>query len=209
MLRCATARSTVQRWGAIALFGCIGMGLMSCGPRLKTEAISAQIYEEFSQQKDVDIETVICPAQVKPEIGQVFHCAGKIDRDTFFAIVVEQVDDAENVVWDIPHSRQLINLAKLEAYFTQAIGRSLGSFPTVDCGGQYRINREGERFDCAVDEPVIVNDRQLETIQVKLDSLGNVNWHQVRNLIPPDTEDPGEAGTQNPKSKIDPPLAPP
>lgn len=164
---------------------------MSCSPRLKTEDISTRIYDELNQQDDVDIEKVICPAQVKPEVGQVFHCAGQIDRETVFAIVVEQVDEGGNVVWDIPHSRKLINLAKLETYFTQVLGRSFGSFPVVDCGGQYRLNREGERFDCVLDEPVVLEERQIETIQVKLDSLGNVNWQQVRNLIPPEEEADG------------------
>lgn len=184
-------RSTLQwrnRWSAIALLGCISGGLLSCSPRLKTETISTQIYEELSQQEDVEIETVICPAQVKPEVGQTFNCAGRVDRDTFFAIVVEQVDEAGTIRWEVPHSRSVINLAKLETYFTQSLGRSLGTFPLVDCGGDYRLNREGERFDCALEEPIVVNDRQVETIQVKLDSLGNVNWHQVRNLIPPEEE---------------------
>lgn len=163
--------------------------MVGCSPRLKTEDISTQIYDELSQQDDVEVEQVICPAQVKPAVGQVFHCAGQIERDTFFAIVVEQVDEGENVVWDIPHSRTLINLAKLETYFTQALGQSFGAFPGVDCGGQFRLNREGERFDCALDEPVVLEDRQIETIQVKLDSLGNVNWQQVRNLIPPEVDE--------------------
>lgn len=176
------------KWSAIALLGCIGGGLVSCSPRLQTETIATQIYEEFSQQDDVELEKVICPAQVQPDVGQTFHCAGRVDRDTVFSIVVEQIDEAENIRWEVPHSRSVINLAKLETYFTQALGRSLGTFPLIDCGGDYRLNREGERFDCALEDPIVVDDRQVETIQVKLDSLGNVNWHQVRNLIPPEEE---------------------
>ena len=67
-------RSTLQwrnRWSAIALLGFISGGVLSCSPRLKTETISTQIYEELSQQEDVEIEKVICPAQVKPEVGQL------------------------------------------------------------------------------------------------------------------------------------------
>ena len=190
-------RAQHRRWVAIAFGTLILGGVVGCSPRLKTEDIATQIYDELSQQEDVDLETVICPPQVEPEVGQVFRCAGRLDQGTIFVITVEQIDEAGAVAWDVPHSKGLINLSKLETYFTQAIGQSLGEFPTIDCGGQFRLNREGERFDCTVDGNIIVNERRLETIQVKLDSLGNVNWQQVRNLVPEEELLEVEEGTSD------------
>ncbi|NER00373.1 MAG: DUF4333 domain-containing protein [Cyanothece sp. SIO2G6] len=176
-------RSLNYFWRAIALSTVIWTGIIGCSPRLRTEAIADQIYAELRQQDDIDVENIICPHQLKPEVGQVFRCAGVLEQDAIFVITVEQINELGEVIWEVPHSQGVINLAKLERYLVQSIGRSLGELPTVDCGGDYRINRQGERFDCTVDSNVIIDQRRLETIQVKLDSLGNINWHQVRNLV--------------------------
>lgn len=186
-----------------------GVGVLiitaGCSARLDTEAIAQSIQADLNQQGDLPVEAVVCPQDIEPTPGQTFVCWGRLSETEFFPIDVTQMDElAENVEaadtidWSISNSRGVLNLAQLELYFqdelTQTLKTAIGENGApdldiqlqIDCGGTYRVNRPGDRFTCSVEDGLVIDARRPEVIQVNLDSQGNLNWQEVRNLATPE-----------------------
>lgn len=172
-----------------------------CTPRLDTDAIAEIIQQELAQQSDIALTEVVCPREVEPMAEASFPCLGKLDEENAFLIRVTQLDDQGSVEWNVPNSRGMLNLAELERVFQEEIVNEFGRSPTIDCGGTYRVNTPGESFDCQVVDPLVVDERRLEAIQVNLDSQGNINWQQVRNLM--DEEDLAALREEMPEAIIE------
>jgi hypothetical protein len=202
-------KSAAFRWSQPAPLMVMGTALLAvgCTTKLDTEAIALSIQTDLEEQGDIQFEKVICPDDLEPLAGQTFRCWGKLSEDEFFPIDVEQlleVDEttmATAIDWRIPTSRGILNLAELELEFqdslvaeiSEEIDQDLELPFQVDCGAVYRVNTPGETFTCQVENGVIIDARRLETVQVNLDSQGNINWQGVRNLIPPEELEAAEA----------------
>ncbi|MEB3357282.1 MAG: DUF4333 domain-containing protein [Synechococcales bacterium] len=154
-----------------------------CSPRLDTDAIAQIIHQELTQQSEVPVTEVVCPLEVEPVAEASFPCLGKLDEEKAFLIRVTQLDDQGSVEWRVPNSRSMLNLTELERIFQEEIVNEFGRSLAIDCGGTYRVNTPGESFNCQVLDPLVVDERRLEAIQVNLDSRGNINWQQIRNLM--------------------------
>ncbi|MGF1513659.1 MAG: hypothetical protein ACFB5Z_08195 [Elainellaceae cyanobacterium] len=180
------ALSLVERW---ILPACaVSLLAAGCEPTLDTEIIAADIYDELAQTS-LPLDAVDCPKNVPLAPGESFYCWGELPNGPFSINVVQ--DDQGAVSWDVPTSRQVLNLSSLETYFRDAIREETGEISDVDCGGEYRVNRPGDRFDCRLRDAIFIeaDERQLAAIQVQVDSQGNVNWQQMRSLIDEDSAD--------------------
>ncbi|MGJ3246579.1 MAG: DUF4333 domain-containing protein [Elainellaceae cyanobacterium] len=168
-----------RRSGGILILG-LGMGLIAgCSSRLDTEAIATGIQDDLEQQSRLSIQTIRCPRRIKPEAGGSFQCIGMLESSSQFLIRVKQQNDQGSVEWDIPNSKNLLNLAELERHFQTNIATETGIQPIIDCGETFRLNRPGDQFNCQVLNSVLIEQSQLEAIQVNIDSQGNVNWQQI------------------------------
>ncbi|MGF1537390.1 MAG: DUF4333 domain-containing protein [Elainellaceae cyanobacterium] len=205
------------RWRP-ALACALSLLATACQPTLNTETIATEIYDALGETT-LPIDAVNCPDSVPVAPGESFQCWGDLPNGPF-SIYVDQEDDQGSVSWDIPNSSQVLNLSKLETYFRDAIREEMGEVSEIDCGGDYRVNRPGDRFDCSLSEAILVKEdkeeaeegesgveRQLEAIQVQVDSQGNVNWQQVRNLIDEETSETEEAAAEDASPEDGPSLS--
>lgn len=189
------------------------LGLVACATTIATDEIEQSIQSDVEKQGGISVVTIACPPQVKPEIGQTFECTGELESGSRFYVVVKQLDDKGTVNWDIPHSRGILNVSKLETYFQETVSKGVGTKPKVTCGSVYRPNKPGDSFECRVANPTpkpttaakpvatkpaaIAAKNQpaknsknnqskpkalIESILVRVDSDGNVNWQPVEQV---------------------------
>ncbi|MGJ3254175.1 MAG: DUF4333 domain-containing protein [Elainellaceae cyanobacterium] len=163
------------------------MGLITgCTPRLDTEAIATSIQDDLEQHSQLSIQTIHCPRRIKPDAGSSFQCVGTLTSSSQFLIRVEQQNDQGSIEWDIPNSKNLLNLAELERHFQANIATETGTQPIIDCSETFRVNRPGDQFNCQVLNSVLIEQSQLEAIQVNVDSQGNINWQQILKEVEDD-----------------------
>lgn len=176
--------------------------LSACGKTLDSQKIEATIKTGIEKQGNFALKSVSCPNQIRLGVGQAFECVGEIDSERRFLITATQQDDQGNIQWQVPNSKGLLNLAKLATYFQQTMQRQLGRQFTIDCGGIYRVNKPGDRFQCQVIKlpkqsaagkaptqqvtektPAITQkgDKfQPDFILVQIDAQGDISWQQVQ-----------------------------
>lgn len=180
------------------------IALTSCGKTLDYAKIEAQIKEGITKEGGSSLKNVICPTDIKPEVGRTFECVGVLDSDSGFAIAVKQQDDQGSVIWDIASVKGLLNVAKLQDEFAQSLKKEVGS-ARVDCSsGVYRAAKPGETFECKLlkreeKEPIKVignaadakpsesNSKPSEQakptendfIQVTIQPTGDINWQRI------------------------------
>ncbi len=169
----------VGRW----LGGWIGSAILlnACTPALEMASVETAIQTDIEQQGRVVVAAIACPNRVERSPSHSFWCRGTLTTGETFFVQVEQHDDEGTVTWDVPHSKGLINLAKLEQHFEEVLNTAADTAADterkVSCGGVYRVNRAGDSFECRVVTLPISADH-TETVQVTLDPVGNVTWQQ-------------------------------
>jgi Domain of unknown function (DUF4333) len=133
------------------LFGLLlATTLTGCGKTLDVSKIQDAIKEDVVKKGATSLKQVFCPKDVKPEAGKTFECVGELDGGTGFVISVTQEDADGKVKWDIPNSKGILNLEKLQALFLESIKTTKGGPPEINCGGIYRSVKPGDTFDCVV-----------------------------------------------------------
>jgi len=159
--------------------------LQGCKPTLDNTVVETQIQSQLSSQKGISLKAVLCPQKVIVAKDASFTCIGELNPTGTFPINVTQLDAQGTVKWQIPNSKGLLNLSLLETEFGKAIASDAGiGIPGIDCGGDYRVNKPGDRFECQVinAQPIREGQNQslLTSVVVSLDDAGNVSWQQIR-----------------------------
>ncbi len=140
----------LPRWSQFLVFASL-CTLTACGTPLDTKKIADAIKLDITTQGAPTLKTVTCPQKVTAEQGKPFKCVGELESGTRFAITVTQEDGKGTVKWDVPHTKGLLNLTKLEVAIKQALKSQFGDLPELDCGGKkYRSVKPGETFDCKI-----------------------------------------------------------
>ncbi|MCS6815524.1 MAG: DUF4333 domain-containing protein [Cyanobacteria bacterium] len=125
--------------------------LAACSKPLDTKKIADAIKLDVTTQGAPTLKVVTCPQRVPMDKDRPFKCVGELENETRFAITVTQEDDKGTVKWDVPHTKGLLNLLKLQATIEQALQSQFGKPPKVDCGGKkYRSVKPGETFECKI-----------------------------------------------------------
>jgi hypothetical protein len=163
------------RYGLLLL----GISLAAC-ERLDTAQLEAELRSEI-EQGGIAIEAVTCPRRVPLGAGESFQCEVEPSLGEPFAVAVEQQDENGSLTWEIPNSKKVLNLASLETYFQREIAGETQSTPIVLCGEErYRLNRPGDRFECAVMNATITEQEEIERIIVQVNVQSDISWQQVR-----------------------------
>jgi hypothetical protein len=157
--------------------------LPGCSRTLNMRQVEAAIQQDIEGRGGIPVKSVECPRKMPIAVGEVFQCQGELAPAGEFTVTVEQQDEYGNVAWDIPSSKGLLNVTKLETLFQEQLGAETESPPVVNCGSVYRVNVPGDSFECKVLNATTKTQARIEAILVKVDPQGNVSWQQVRRPL--------------------------
>ncbi|MBW4579011.1 MAG: DUF4333 domain-containing protein [Tildeniella nuda ZEHNDER 1965/U140] len=149
------------------------IALAACAQTLDADKVETAIKTDLGKQAGLAVKAIHCPSDIKQAQGRSFECTGELEPDGGFFVTVQQQDDRGTVVWDVPNSWRLLNLATLEAQFQQVLQTQHGSKPTVNCGGRYRATKPGDSFECRLTRRTVpaktASNRAAETRAAKTD----------------------------------------
>lgn len=161
-----------------ALLGLIVLG--SCSQNLNMSQIEADIKDDIERQgRRLTLQAVICPNSVPKQAERYFRCVGELPDGSQFTINVTQQDDQGAILWDVPSSKVLINLASLEDAIQRDIKEAVGKSFAIDCRDTYRVNKRGETFECDVIGTGTIAAGRLESVLVKVNSESNLEWQEI------------------------------
>lgn len=175
--------------GRPALLSLAILTLGACSQQLKIPDIEAQLKSDIERQgRRLSLKEVKCPSEIPRQAGAYFRCVGELKPEGTFTINVIQQDESGSLEWDIPNSKAILNLPRVEANIQDGLTKAVGKRAVIDCGSEtYRANQPGDRFECAVVGGLTVGTEQIETVLVKIDSDGNLNWQEMRQPTQPVT----------------------
>ncbi|MEM6252467.1 MAG: hypothetical protein AAF821_06045 [Cyanobacteria bacterium P01_D01_bin.156] len=154
--------------------------LSGCGQNLNISRIESRIQDDIERQgRRLTLKDVICPGSVAKQAEAYFRCVGELPDGGQFTINVIQQDDQGSVVWDVPSSKVIINLASLEESIQDELKDAVGKRLTIDCGDTYRINQRGDTFECDVIGAGTVAAGRVVSILVKVGGDSNLEWQEV------------------------------
>lgn len=162
----------------------VALASTACSNRLNTSEVEAAIKADIERQgRRLSLRAVRCPADVAKQAGASFRCVGELDPDGVFTINVIQQDDQDQVTWDVPNSKTLLNLVKVESSIQQELSQALGKRAIIDCGSAtYRVNQSGDRFECQVVGGVTSGASIIDSVLVKVEPDGNLNWQELQSV---------------------------
>ncbi|NJL45949.1 MAG: DUF4333 domain-containing protein [Leptolyngbyaceae cyanobacterium SM2_3_12] len=179
---CITAISMLLKSLAPLLILVI-VGGTACGNRLNTAEVEAAIKADIERQgRRLSLLAVRCPTDVTRQAGASFRCVGELDPDGTFTINVVQQDSQGQVTWDVPNSKTLLNLVRVESSIQQELSQALGKRALIDCGSAtYRVNQPGDRFECQVVGGLTSGASTIQSVLVRVEPDGNLNWQELRS----------------------------
>lgn len=200
-------RSFMGRYGFLA--GTLAL-LTACTQTLDTSSLETEIRDNIIKQGGLSLKAVICPSNLPLSAGESFECVGELESGDLFAIPTRQAEQPGKFEWDVPNTRGLLNLVKLETLFQDTLQTKEGKSFAIDCGSGYKAVKPGESFECQLKslvaksaktatqtaratgkpEPAKAANSQPakpgtppETILVTIDPDNNVNWQQVVSVV--------------------------
>lgn len=165
------------------LLGLAALSLTACGSRLGTTDIESTIKADIERQgRRLSLRAVRCPSDISRQAGAYFRCVGELDPEGTFTINVTQQDAEGNVIWEVPNSKVLLNLPTVEDTIQQGLSQTFGKRAVIDCGtAVYRVNQPGDRFQCQVVGGIETDSSKIESVLVRIDSDGNLNWQELQS----------------------------
>ena len=173
-----------NRWASPAVWPLAlgALALSACGNRLDNTAVEAAIQADIERQgRRLSLLAVRCPTDVTRQAGAYFRCVGELDPEGTFTINVTQQDDQGNVTWEVPNSKVMLNLPKVEETIQQGLSEVYGRRALIDCGtATYRVNQPGDRFQCQVVGGLETGGGSLESVLVSIDPDGDLSWQELQ-----------------------------
>ena len=161
------------------------LGLTACGNRLDTGSTEALIKADIERQgRRLSLKAVRCPSDVTRQAEAYFRCVGELDPEGTFTINVTQLDSQGNVTWEVPNSKVLLNLPKVEDTIQQGLSQVYGRRALIDCGtATYRVNQPGDRFQCQVVGGLETDTATIESVLVSITADGNLTWQETQAAV--------------------------
>ncbi len=208
--------STAYAKPFLGLLALGAMGLTACGNRLDTASTEAMIKADIERQgRRLSLQAVRCPSDVTRQAEAYFRCVGELDPEGTFTINVTQQDSQGNVTWEVPNSKALLNLPKVEDTIQQGLSQAYGQRSLIDCGtATYRVNVPGDRFQCQVvggleTGPTTIEPNTIESVLVRIAPDGNLTWQEIQPAaVAARPAAPGAPTTSGAAGATAPPAAP-
>ncbi|MFQ4137708.1 DUF4333 domain-containing protein [Nodosilinea sp. PGN35] len=164
------------------LLGLTALGLTACGNHLNTTELEASLKADIERQgRRLTLAAVRCPSDVSRQAGAYFRCVGDLDPEGTFTINVTQQDDQGNVTWEVPNSKVLLNLPKIEDTIQNGLAQVYGKRAQIDCGtATYRVNQPGDRFQCQIVGGLATEVNPIEFVLVSIAADGNLTWQEIQ-----------------------------
>lgn len=174
--------STAYAKPFLGLLALGALGLTACGNRLDTASTEATIKADIERQgRRLSLQAVRCPSDVTRQAEVYFRCVGELDPEGTFTINVTQQDSQGNVTWEVPSSKVLLNLPKVEDTIQQGLSQAYGQRSLIDCGtATYRANVPGDRFQCQVVGGLETGPNTIESVLVRIAADGNLTWQEIQ-----------------------------
>ncbi|MBW4462401.1 MAG: DUF4333 domain-containing protein [Nodosilinea sp. WJT8-NPBG4] len=158
----------------------LALGLTACGNQLDTAEVESAIQADIERQgRRLSLKAVLCPGDVSHQAEAYFRCVGEVEGGGTFTINVIQQDSQGTVTWEVPNSKALLNLPKVEDSIQQELSQAYSQRAQIDCGSAtYRVNQPGDRFECQVVGGVTTDTRTITAVLVSIDPGGNLSWQE-------------------------------
>ncbi|NMF85061.1 DUF4333 domain-containing protein [Nodosilinea sp. P-1105] len=177
-----------------AIVGLAALAVGACGDRLNTADIEATLKADIERQgRRLVLQQVHCPRDVTPQAGAAFQCVGELASGDRFTIHVTQPAPQGTLTWEVPNSKVMLNLSRVEETIQQRLFQTFGQSVLVDCGtAKYRPNQPGDQFQCEIVGGLTTEGATFETVLVTVGADGNLTWHERRAnwATAPDSEAP-------------------
>ncbi|MBW4621980.1 MAG: DUF4333 domain-containing protein [Cyanosarcina radialis HA8281-LM2] len=131
--------------------------------------LETQISNLLSPQLGVPITSVNCPSNVEIKAGSQYECQAVVDNTPF--TVELNIQDASGAFK--VNSKGIVLLPKIERSIAANVKQQKGIDITVNCGGQIKVARAGDTFECQATLPG--GKTQPAKITVN-DDYGNVRF---------------------------------
>ena len=178
-----TGSSKSMGWRlALGGLGCLALALSGCSNRLDTGAVETTLKADIERQgRRLSLNAVRCPSDVTRQAGAYFRCVGELNPEGTFTINVTQQDTQGTITWEVPNSKALLNLPKVEDSIQQGLAKAFGKRALIDCGtATYRVNLPGDRFQCQVVGGIEAEATSIQSVLVSIDPDGNLSWQELR-----------------------------
>ena len=177
-----TGSSKSMGWRlALGGLGCLALA-SGCSNRLDTSTVEATLKADIERQgRRLSLNAVRCPSDVTRQAGAYFRCVGELNPEGTFTINVTQQDTQGTITWEVPNSKALLNLPKVEDSIQQGLAKAFGKRALIDCGtATYRVNLPGDRFQCQVVGGLEAGATSIQSVLVSIDTDGNLSWQELR-----------------------------
>ena len=177
-----TGSSKSMGWRlALGGLGCLALA-SGCSNRLDTSTVEATLKADIERQgRRLSLNAVRCPSDVTRQAGAYFRCVGELNPEGTFTINVTQQDTQGTITWEVPNSKALLNLPKVEDSIQQGLAKAFGKRALIDCGtATYRVNLPGDRFQCQVVGGLEAGATSIQSVLVSIDPDGNLSWQELR-----------------------------
>ena len=177
-----TGSSKSMGWRlALGGLGCLALA-SGCSNRLDTSTVEATLKADIERQgRRLSLNAVRCPSDVTHQAGAYFRCVGELNPEGTFTINVTQQDTQGTITWEVPNSKALLNLPKVEDSIQQGLAKAFGKRALIDCGtATYRVNLPGDRFQCQVVGGLEAGATSIQSVLVSIDPDGNLSWQELR-----------------------------
>jgi hypothetical protein len=151
MVNVLPVRSRLRAWTCCLMV--LGLtGLSGCARSLDTKVTEKTLKEQLSKQGVGSLKQVSCPGDLKA--GQKFECIGIFESGIGFKIPVEQKGEGDQIVWEIPTIKGMLNMKQVLNLIQGELKLADGS---IDCGtsSTYRMATLGSTFECTVTSRVL------------------------------------------------------
>ena len=121
------------------------VGLTGCGRSVDPKITEKALKEELAKQGVGSVKEVSCPSGMAP--GQKFDCTGIFESGIGFRIPVEQKNEGDKLVWEIPSIKGMLNMNQVMKTMQGELKLGDGA---IDCGtaSTYRMVTLGSTFEC-------------------------------------------------------------
>ncbi|WP_235109985.1 DUF4333 domain-containing protein [Acaryochloris sp. 'Moss Beach'] len=153
--------------------------LLACAPIVDGDEVGRRIHKEFERKTEIAVHSVKCPQDIESKVGKKFVCDIYALEGNILKTQVTLKDDQGDISWSVQTG--LVNLGVIEENIEKTFQDERLSKVKASCDGKFKIARQGDTFECDVQEG---NDDQGKVMVKVTDKQGKVNFQFLDHADP-------------------------